>query len=535
MVNNLSANLIYKGINNHNNTPSIQKKNNTNFGSNNSTQDNKASYSVDNLRAYQTTGIKTSLSDKEDFAKYSEISAILEPETRKKLSEVLHSGILLNNNSNDGSSVLDNLHKMAVEPRIQGLSAKNLVTSAIDTLHNPESITQHFGDVPQEFYPAIYNDPDPGISSFEELDMVKEDGSFCCVAASIEYNLAKTAPAEFLRMATGLSSESYSVTKNMKLSDINKDRNTALYILDSFKLPYKTDNDDNLEVTISPDRKAIIRARVQTSYQDGNERSALDVLMQSALMNISSQQTYNSLNDSRIPGEFSPEIYRGLSEIEATFGDTIFEGKVKDYIVYQNVDINGFLHPIINNISAKTVMDSTVSVLSDLPNNSFSQINDRLHKQLHTDEINTQTQNILTELQTLSSMQNNGNSPEDIPSEDAVKEFVIRQTISNVLKENIPDITEEQIIEITESSFQRTMQNKVKEDIINTLNNGSNVIVGYLSGDTSGHEITIIEAKQNETGDTIFVCNDTCDDGAEPILVSADYLLPKMHHAIIDA
>lgn len=335
MVNNLSGYVNFRGKT----TPVAQttpsKVNNQSFGAE-QTQSRQAC-SAETVKAYQTTGIRTSLSTDAAKEKYSVVSSMLEPETKVTLSKLLKSGTLLNNNSNDGSSVLDNLHKIATEPRIRGLNTKNLLTEAIETVSNPGGITQTFGDIPDAVARAVFRHPELGVRSKDEMNI--NEYSNCCVAASIEYNLASKHPAEFVRMAAGLSSEDYSVTKNMHLSDISENRDDALWLLDKFALPHQLDENDNLEVTISPDRNAIIRARVQTSYRDEGERSSIDVLMQSALMNVGSQQTYNSLNDTRT-GALNNST-TGLTDLEKTFTEEVVEGKAKESVIYQAIGEDG--------------------------------------------------------------------------------------------------------------------------------------------------------------------------------------------------
>ncbi|MGN0014668.1 MAG: hypothetical protein ACI37T_04550, partial [Candidatus Gastranaerophilaceae bacterium] len=307
-----------------------------------SAEQSKSAYSAENIRAYSTAGINTGLSSDEVKQKYSELSSVLEPETRVALSGLLKSGVLLNNNSNDGSTVLDNLHKIITEPRIRGLNAKTLVTEAIDEISNPGKITQTFGDVPDSVSRAVFRHPELGVRSKEEMDI--GNYSNCCVAASIEYNIASRTPAEFARMAAGFSSEDYSVSKDLKLTDIAEKRDDAMWLLEKFKLPYSIDDNDNIKVTIEPDRNAIIRARVQTSYRDEGERSSLDVLMQSALMNIGSQQSYNSLNDKRV-GMFSNET-TGLTPIEKTFVEEVATGTSKVPVIYQAIGEDGTIQEL---------------------------------------------------------------------------------------------------------------------------------------------------------------------------------------------
>ncbi len=336
MVNNLSGYINFSGRTTAAN--SVVAKKSVSFGGaeTDKTEEKKAC-TAESARAYGTTGIKTSLATEEAKEQYKIVSSMVNSETRVALSGLLKSGVLLNNNSNDGSSVLDNLHKIATEPRIRGLNPSTLLTEAITTVSNPGTITQTFGDIPDAVGRAVFRHPELGVRSKEEMNI--GEYSNCCVAASIEYNMANKNPAEFVRMAAGLSSEDYSVTKNLHLSDISEKRDDALWLLEKFQLPHTLDENDNLKVTIAPDRNAIIRARVQTSYKDEGERSSLDVLMQSALMNVGSQQTYNSLNDTRAGVlNNSPS---GLTDLEKTFTEEVVEGKAKESVIYQALDETG--------------------------------------------------------------------------------------------------------------------------------------------------------------------------------------------------
>ena len=165
--------------------------------------------------------------------------------------------------------------------------------------------------------------------------------SASCVATSIEFNLASKMPAEFARMAEGLSSEKYSVTKKLKLTDISPNFVDAIWMLNEFNMKYKINNWEDVEVKLEPDRNAIIRARIQNSFKDPGERSLVDVLMQSTLMNIGSQNTYDSLTDTRT-GKYNPDN-KGLTDIEKNFTEEIAQGKPKVSVTYQILDDQGTL------------------------------------------------------------------------------------------------------------------------------------------------------------------------------------------------
>ena len=186
------------------------------------------------------------------------------------------------------------------------------------------------------------------------------------------------------------------------------------------------DNFNNAHLTFAPDKNAILRARMQVTNKDPNERSAVDVLMQSTLMQIGSQQTYDSLSDKR-KGKFNQND-KGLIEFEKTFTESVVEDKNKISVTYQTVDDNARL------IGYETDFET------------------------------------------------------------------------------------------------------MKRQISDALKLGENVIIGYTQVDNNneiinGHEITITGQRYDKDGKLIFICNDTDDDVPNAIEYSAEYLLPKIHHA----
>ena len=264
------------------------------------------------------------------------IKSNIDRDTQILLTRLEQKGILDNNNSNDGSTVLDNLYKIATEPRIPGLSTKQILTEVIRALDNPYSITQKFGDIPSNVAQEISQETGKEFPK-QALNVV----SSSCVVASMEFNLAQKMPAEFVRFAQGLSGQNYCIDKNINMSAIDSNYAAGLWKLKSFDCEHKIKDWDNVTVRIKPDRSAIVRARVQTSYKDAGERSCIDVLIQSALLNLGSQNTYDALTDERA-GIFNQDK-NGLTDFEKTFVETIVFGKPKISVVYQNIDENGYL------------------------------------------------------------------------------------------------------------------------------------------------------------------------------------------------
>lgn len=391
---------------------------------------NKISYNP----AFTASAVRTRLSSSEEKNKYNTISEKLDKNSRKQMKDLLKTGILLNANSNDNSTVLDNLYKIAINDRAAGLPNDVILKDTIEILNNPYSITQQFGDIPKSLNSAFvdkYMDDNKMNKDkliprkLAELD-INVEHSGTCVASSIEFNLAKKMPAEFARFVEGISSPKMSVTKTIQLKNLTDNTLDSIWLLNAFEVPFKMDNFNNAHLTFAPDKNAILRARMQVTNRDANERSSVDVLMQSTLMQIGSQQTYDSLSDIR-KGKFNMKD-KGLIEFEKTFTESVVEDKNKVSVTYQTVDDN--------------------------------------------------------------------------------ERLVGYETDFETMKRQISD----------------------------ALNMGENVIIGYTEVDNNneiinGHEITIIGQRYDKDGRLIFICNDTDDDIPHAIEYTAEYLLPKIHHA----
>ena len=290
--------------------------------------------------------VRTELITKDEKKKYNEISEMLEGSYRKKLNQALKSGVLLKNNSADNSSVLDNLHKIITEERDPGLDPKTLLKECLDILHNPYVITQHGEDIPQD-----YKQPVIGLITNLSEDMGEiqnvnyELDNFhtgTCPTASVEFDLATKHTAEFFRMVEGLTSPKNETYKIIDMNALNEDTLQATWLLNTFKTPYQKIDSDKVLVKLKPDENAIIRARIQNNHRDKGERSIIDVLMQSTMMQLGSQQTYDSLTDKRAPNSWTSDN-SGLIEFEKTYVESIMENKNTTSVVYQKVDQNGKL------------------------------------------------------------------------------------------------------------------------------------------------------------------------------------------------
>ncbi len=401
------------------------------FSTNKTESSNLTNHSSINFASNSVnTNIRTTLTTKEEKEKYKILSQDLDKNDKKYLDFALKTGILLNNDSNDKSSVLDNLYKIATTQRAKDLDNKKLLKDTLISVTDPYTITQKFGDIPDEYKTEVIdkltNNSKNLITRKNTEIELRDLFSGCCVAASEQFNLAKKKPAEYVRFAEGLTSTNKSVCKEIKLDSLSENTLDAIWLLNSFEIPYEAKDFKTAKVKLAPDENAYLRAKIQQNFRDETERSSIDVLMQSTFMNVASQQSYNSLNDKR-GGKFSNED-SGLIDYEKTFLESVVEDKNIMSVTYQNVDDNQTL------IGYATDYDTA------------------------------------------------------------------------------------------------------KSQLLETLDRGNNIIIGYTLTDENkkiigAHEITITDYRKDNKGELYFICNDTDDDVSEPIEYPATYLIPKIHHA----
>ena len=397
--------------------------------------------------------INTSLNNKQDKEKYeyllnflkntqpSPLSGGLKP--REQLEHLLKSGKLLNRNSNDNSSVLDNLYEIASQKRAFDLDKKVLILNVLDNISSPAIITQTFGDIPKEEKKEILDGlskSDPASQNPKTMDVEK---SGVCAAASCEVNLADKYPAEYARWVNKLSSEDMKVVSSINLSSLSKNPLEAVAILELMESKTNGFTFDKVNVEITADKNAYLRAKNQTKNWDPGERNVADVLIQSAIMQIGSQNTYNSLTDLRAGSlNSSPQ---GLIEVEKTYVESIMKNKEITSLVYQKIDDD-------NNLVGY--------------NCSFDKIKKHIKDTI-----------------------------------DSGDDVIIG------------------CVDTNESSGRSQLPNysPEKDGLPNKIING--------------HEITIVDYKTDPKGNLSFVCVDTDDNSPKYVVYSADWLIPRIHHA----
>lgn len=308
-----------------------------------------------------TLNVRTTLTTNEEKEKYAQLTANLDKKDKKNLELLLKTGILLNTNSNDKSSTMDNLYKILTEPRAVGITPQVALKETIDALARPEAICQTFGDIPEQYVKPTLKvaQKNPKMANDEINEKtINVSHSATCVATSIEFKLAKQTPAEYARFAQELTSPKLSVDKTIHLNNLADNTLDAVWLLNAFEVPYEMKDFNTAKLTLAPDKNAIIRAQVQNSNRDPGERSLIDAMIQSTFMNVGSQQAYDSLTDVR-GGKFSQND-RGLIEFEKTFTESVVEDKNEISMTYQNIDQDGKLAGYETNFDTtkKHILDS---------------------------------------------------------------------------------------------------------------------------------------------------------------------------------
>ncbi len=360
----------------------------------------------------------------------------------QQMDKLLKSGKLLSK-SNDGTTMLENLYQIATVKRAENLNQKNLISNILDNTLNPRIITQTLGDVPQEEVSEILKklpNDDPLKKNPEMMSVV---ASGTCPAASNEVNLADKNPAEYSRWVNSLSSDNKTVTLNVDLDSISPNKLDACMILNMLGANVTKFGFDKTKIDIKLDPNAFIRAKLQDNYWDLGERNVADVLVQSAIMQAGSQNTYNSLTDMR-GGDFNTNP-KGLIEVEKTFVESLIKNQEITSLVYQQIDEN-------QNLVGHTC--------------SFEKMEKHIKDSI-----------------------------------DSGNNVIIGYVLTN---ETVGKVA---------SGLYNPMVDGPKNRVIN------------------GHEITIVDYKTDKNGKTSFVCIDTDDDSPEYVEYSADWLLPKIHHA----
>ena len=395
--------------------------------------------------------------------KYNVIYNGLNKDYQKKFAELLSLGKLTADKSNN-QCVLESLYKILTTQRIKGLDAVKLVQESIDILENPNIITQlaekfpekQLNEAAKRYYRGIdkreltlqtqmYNIQNAAQTGQPLKKYLKTDGTVkqpteqekykyietelrnrnavgTCAAASIEYDMSTKYPAEFFSLVEQLTSPTGKILKTYL-----EQKMPTVIPMGTFGFGTVLEHDENPEIEekkvyLKADDEAYYLAKIQNNNKSKNERSMIDILTQSLIMNLASDNEYNSLTDRRKCGDEFVMENGGLYSHEVNFAKSILTGK------------------------------------------------------------------------------------------------------ENVSVQYSVGLSKNKAIRLKPKSI-------IKEEIMEALSRGENVVIGYNQSGSFGHEITITGHIINDNGEEFFVCQDSCQENAHPKTLSEEFILSNINSA----
>lgn len=312
--------------------------------------------------------------------KYNIINKALDKKYREKLEKALKYGKLTEDKS-QSQSVLDSLHRILTTPRVKGLDGIKLVQECLDIMENPNIITQLAEDIPEEYLTESAKRYYDAIDKIElniqaqsynlrtaknKEEVITKGGSLrqptkqekekyieyelkhrwavgTCAAASIEYDLATKQPANFFALVEQLTSPKGKITKKNYIHPLHfifNTQATGLNTNNPAPIPIgQTDFTETIE--LKADEEAYYLAKIQNNHKDKHERSMIDILTQSMIMNLGSGNIYNSLTDRRKNGKVFELENSGLKANEVDYAKNVLTGNESYLAAYASYSPNG--------------------------------------------------------------------------------------------------------------------------------------------------------------------------------------------------
>lgn len=260
---------------------------------------------------------------------YNELLNALPSQNKKELENLQKNEILLNKKSNNNSSTLDNLYKIYKNERAQGLNNGEILRETISTLNNPYRISQKVDNSNKNYLDILLN---------KTPNVIPEKTS-TCTASCIEFDLASQEPAEFSRFVEELTSPKLSVEKVIDVEKLADKTLDAIWLLNTFETPREEISFSKMKMILKPDDKILEKIALDKSSNTFAHRNCIDTILQSTFMNVGSQQSYNSITDTR-GGKFNV-TEKGLIEFEKTYTESLVRNKNIISVTYQRIDENG--------------------------------------------------------------------------------------------------------------------------------------------------------------------------------------------------
>ncbi|MFM7469300.1 MAG: hypothetical protein ACKO37_07370 [Vampirovibrionales bacterium] len=454
---------------------------------------------------------------------YQRIEALLPPETKPLLKQLLEAGAL-NDNKTDfdqKTSALAYLYAIATRPRAYGLKNKVIVNELVTLLAKPDQMNQRFEQLDPQAMQAIQQSMQaPGLSVAGRADApmpmdmnnLQVAHGATCVPASVMAREAGYSrnPAEFIRHISELTSPLAATYEKAKLSEISPDDpSKALEVLKANNINFVQTAQDEVAVLLRAPKWAYIRAEKAGEQRSPQTRGMVESLYQSTLA-----YTFTG-------GSYGPDDLRDNLD-----GMVVIAQNLQSLTPEQKQEII----TRFNTSGGPAKLQKEVWELIDTWQNISPQDKQTLKRALLD--------------------RNKGLSPD----QKTLMERTVGDDKSfiNVNYQVIAPKPNPKPGEETKTylwGYTRGFEDTTK-DLLGSLQRGTPVIIGVMetspggvdyngtrrkSGETydgNGHEMLVVGAQQNtKTNDLEFILVDTDDGIPHARVESAKSLIPKVNHA----
>jgi hypothetical protein len=449
---------------------------------------------------------------------YQALASYLNKEDQQKL-QILHTNRKLSSTrSNNGSSTIENLYKIASTPRAAGINPKIVLKETLSVLADPYIITQDFGKLPEAVEPELRTDENIRVKnkkqeeqklnrpSYEKKEILKPLVPF--------ENIKENAVA--LAQSTGVK-----VTAEMPLDAVFAA--TEQKLLEHQKKVGKDPKKIEMLTQQATLYQALREAEEDINFSKGHTCPAASIEFDMA---------------DKKPAEFARYVERLTSpdkevktKIKYTnIADDVPEAisKLRDWRVdYKKInkehievtlkpDVNAYPRAIVQEYARAKDSRSTIDTLLQ---STFMQTGSQ------------KTYNSLTDLRSEDTGHGRGLNQEEAA-------FVQSVVDDEGGKDSVTYMElDENLTKVTSRAFDAQTTEK---QLTETLLSGRNIMVGFLTDvqkdDTlasdNGHEVLLTGIVQDKSGKRFFKYNDT-DDGNhyEPSYIEVNELIHSLHHA----
>lgn len=456
-----------------------------------------------------------------DYSKmYSELYNFVDNEGKKHLQTLHENKKLFSNNSNDGSSTIENLYKLMTQPRTDGFDAKILMIEALKTLSDPYVITQDFGKIPEVVLPGMINDENTRVQQKLEEEKVHPSPVY------ERKEILKTfTPMETLKESAVVLAKKLGVTvyPTEKLEEIINDNTKALSKME--RKAAKNPQNAAQFTQYQAEHQAITQAVEDINFSKGHTCPAASIEFDIADKKPAEFVRYLERLTSPDRCVKTKIKYSNIADDMPAAVSKLLDWKI-DYKKLDSENIEVTLRPDPNAYIRSIVQEyarakDSRSVVDSILQSTFMQVG------------SARTYNSLTDLRSEDTGQGRGLNQEEgafIESivdyeggKDSVTYMDLDENLTKINKYNFePKVTEAMLTE--------------------TLNRNKNIMIGFLTDiddkgnliTSNGHEILLTGIDKDKKGEKYFKYNDTDDgDFYAPSYIKVSELIRTLHHANI--